>query len=104
MRDAAAAFVALGARAALVKGGHLSGDAVDVLAHGNDFRTFASPRIGAELRGTGDLLAVTIASALARESDLPAAIEVARARVRDAIETGEAFAGTRVTRRSAARR
>jgi hydroxymethylpyrimidine/phosphomethylpyrimidine kinase len=104
MRDAAAAFVALGARAALVKGGHLSGDAVDVLAHGDEFRTFASPRIGAELRGTGDLLAVTIASELARESDLPAAIEAARARVRDAIETGEAFAGTRVARRSAARR
>jgi hydroxymethylpyrimidine/phosphomethylpyrimidine kinase len=48
------------------------------------------------LRGTGDLLAVTIAAALARGATLDDAVERARGRVRNAIAHGVAFAGTRV--------
>ena len=47
MERAARALVAMGARAALVKGGHLSGkdDIVDVLVHDGVVRRFTHPRI-----------------------------------------------------------
>jgi len=46
MREAARRFVSMGARAALVKGGHLDGpEAVDVLCDGGRFHEFRSPRI-----------------------------------------------------------
>jgi len=96
MHEAARALLASGARAVLVKGGHLAGDAVDVLATAERTREFRAPRIAETLRGTGDLLAVTIAAHLARGAQLGAAIERARARVRDAIANGVPFAGTRV--------
>lgn len=101
MGDAARACLALGARAALVKGGHLAGDAVDVLAEGAQLHTFAAARVAGTLRGTGDLLAATIASSLANGYDLHAAIERARTRVRGAITRGVPFAGTRVARADA---
>jgi hydroxymethylpyrimidine/phosphomethylpyrimidine kinase len=96
MWAAAAALVGLGARAVLVKGGHLAGAATDVLADGPALRAFASPPVAGSLRGSGDLLAVTIATGLARGATLDAAIERARVRVRAAIAAGEPFAGTRV--------
>jgi hydroxymethylpyrimidine/phosphomethylpyrimidine kinase len=96
MRAAARELLAFGARAVLVKGGHLTGDATDVLAGANGTREFSSPRIDGTLRGTGDLLAVTIAAELARGAALGAAIERARHRVRDAIAHGVHFAGARV--------
>jgi hydroxymethylpyrimidine/phosphomethylpyrimidine kinase len=96
MRDAALALTELGARAALVKGGHLDGDAVDVLAFEGALRAFSAPRVSGDVRGTGDLLAVTIATELARGAALCDAIDTARTRVRDAIASGVPFAGTRV--------
>jgi hydroxymethylpyrimidine/phosphomethylpyrimidine kinase len=96
MEDAARALVALGARAALVKGGHLAGDPVDVLVEGEHVRTLASARVAGELRGTGDLLAVTIAAGLANGAPLGEAVERARHRVREAIACGVPFAGARV--------
>jgi hydroxymethylpyrimidine/phosphomethylpyrimidine kinase len=96
MLQAAQALTELGARAALVKGGHLAGDAVDVLAGEHGAHEFRSPRVAGTLRGTGDLLAVTIAACLARGASLPEAIEHARRRVREAIARGVQFAGTRV--------
>lgn len=96
MHEAAAAFVALGAQAALVKGGHLAGDAVDVLADACGTRELAAQRVAGTVRGTGDLLAVTIAGCLASGASLPDAIERARHRVREAIARGISFAGTRV--------
>ncbi len=98
MREAARALLDSGARAVLVKGGHLAGDAIDVLAHAGsqDARDFRAPRLAETLRGTGDLLAVTIAADLARGAQLSDAIERARVRVRDAIANGVPFAGTRV--------
>jgi hydroxymethylpyrimidine/phosphomethylpyrimidine kinase len=97
MRAAANELVACGARAVLVKGGHLAGDAIDVLADGRLTREFASPRIDADVRGTGDLLATSIAASLARGAPVAEAIEHARRRVREALACGVPFAGTRVT-------
>jgi hydroxymethylpyrimidine/phosphomethylpyrimidine kinase len=96
MHPAATALLAFGSRAALVKGGHLAGDAVDVLADARGTHELRSPRVPGALRGTGDLLAVTIAAGLARGANLGDAIDHARRRVREAIARGVAFAGTRV--------
>jgi hydroxymethylpyrimidine kinase/phosphomethylpyrimidine kinase len=96
MRTAANELVACGAQAALVKGGHLAGDAIDVLADGRQTREFVSPRIDADVRGTGDLLATSIAASLARGATVAEAIEHARRRVREALACGVPFAGTRV--------
>jgi hydroxymethylpyrimidine/phosphomethylpyrimidine kinase len=96
MRDAASALRGFGASAVLVKGGHLEGAAIDVLADAERTCEFSSPRVEGALRGTGDLLAVTIAACLARGAPLPEAIERARHRVREAIVRGVAFAGARI--------
>ena len=96
MHDAASALQALGARAVLVKGGHLAGDAVDVLADASGTRELRSPRVAGTMRGTGDLLAVTIAAWLARGAELHESIERARRRVGAAIASAVPFAGTRV--------
>ena len=96
MHEAAGALIAAGAGAALVKGGHLAGDPVDVFADAHGSRALHAPRIDGILRGTGDLLAATIAACVASGAPLPEAIERARRRVREAIARGTTFAGTRV--------
>ena len=96
MHGAATSFRALGARAALIKGGHLPGDPTDVLADEHGSRELASNRVGNDLRGTGDLLAITIATCLARGANLAEAVEHARRRVHEAIACGIPFAHTRV--------
>jgi len=88
MREAARALVALGARAALVKGGHLAGDAVDVLYDGRGFRELGAPRQeGRRLHGTGCVLSAAITAGLARGSDLAEAVAEAKRFVTLAIET-----------------
>ena len=88
MREAARALVALGARAALVKGGHLAGDAVDVLYDGRAFRELGAPRReGRRLHGTGCVLSAAITAGLARGSDLAEAVAEAKRFVTLAIET-----------------
>jgi len=96
MHEAAAQLVILGARSALIKGGHLTGDPIDVYADANSTSTFTSTRVEGTLRGTGDLLAVTIAACLARGAPIREAIEHARRRVREAIARGIPFANTTV--------
>lgn len=96
MRTAARELVTRGARAALVKGGHLAGDAVDVYDDGARARELVAARVEGTMRGTGDLLAVTIAAHLGAGVPMHDAIDRARSRVRSAIAHGAAFAGTRV--------
>ena len=90
--DAAAAdLLALGARAVLLKGGHLPGDeVVDVFATASGERLrLASPRIDSRnLHGTGCTLSSAIAAHLALGHALPAAVERARAFVTAAIAAG----------------
>src|SRR3954464_12319672 len=45
MRRSAERLVAMGARAALIKGGHRTGDALDVLFDGDRFSEFPAPRV-----------------------------------------------------------
>jgi hydroxymethylpyrimidine/phosphomethylpyrimidine kinase len=79
----------------LIKGGHLEGDATDVLMDNTGPRRFTDRRIDAMLRGTGDLLACAIAARLAHGDGLRESVEAARAFVRGCLASGVAFAGTR---------
>jgi hydroxymethylpyrimidine/phosphomethylpyrimidine kinase len=79
MERAAAALVRSGARYALVKGGHLSGPAIDVLADEDGCRRLEAPRIQTpHTHGTGCTLAAAIAAALALKTPVPQAVEGAK--------------------------
>ena len=88
---AAQDLLRLGARAALLKGGHLPGDwVVDVLAvQGGTCQHLASQRIATHNgHGTGCTLSSAIASHLALGAPLPHAVERARAYILGAIAAG----------------
>lgn len=88
MREAARALVALGAGAALVKGGHLAGDAIDVLYDGHEFRELRAPRIeGRRLHGTGCVLSAAIAAGLALGDGLADAVAEAKRYIVRVIES-----------------
>ncbi|MEV6059815.1 bifunctional hydroxymethylpyrimidine kinase/phosphomethylpyrimidine kinase [Nocardia asteroides] len=80
-RKAAEALHALGARWAIVKGGHLRSSEVstDLLYDGDTFREFTAPRIATgNDHGGGDTLAAAIASALANGYPVPDAVAFAK--------------------------
>jgi hydroxymethylpyrimidine/phosphomethylpyrimidine kinase len=82
LNETAAALLRRGPRAVLLKGGHLDGDPVDVLATPEAIETFSEPRIAGRMRGTGCTLAIALACELARGTALRDAVGVARAYVR----------------------
>jgi hydroxymethylpyrimidine/phosphomethylpyrimidine kinase len=91
LRRAAEALLALGPRAVLVKGGHLtdSTEAVDLLWDGDTERVLRSPRFdNLHTHGTGCTLASAIASRLALGDDLPTAVAAAKAYVTGAVAAG----------------
>ncbi len=77
MRRAARALVDRGARAALVKGGHLRGaELVDVLFDGRDFHEWRRPKIETRsTHGTGCTLSAGVAAGLAHGRSLRRAVE-----------------------------
>ena len=87
MERAGRALVKLGARAALVKGGHLVGDeVVDVLVAHGSARRFARPRLETtSTHGTGCTLSAAVAAGLAHGRPLERAVEDALDFVRRAI-------------------
>ena len=87
LRDYARRLVELGARAALLKGGHMEGDElVDVLYDGRDFRVWRRPRLATRsTHGTGCTLSAAIAAGLAQGQPLGDAIDRALAFVARAI-------------------
>ena len=92
MAEAARALVKMGAKAALVKGGHLDDDPCDVLFDGSEVYQFKAPRIDTpHTHGTGCTLASALATLLAQGSGLAAAVERARILVRRAIMGGLAL-------------
>ena len=88
-RDAAKALVDMGAKNALVKGGHLSGEPVDVLYDGQTFLEYPSERIEKNMHGTGCVLSAAITARLAIGDDLIAAIDFAKKYVFRAIEQSQ---------------
>lgn len=79
-REAAFALVALGARASLVKGGHLAGaQAVDVLVAEGVAHELAAPRVSTRhTHGTGCTYAAAIVARLARGEALLDAVQGAK--------------------------
>ncbi len=89
MEEAARRIHALGSRYVLVKGGHLKGDAVDVLWNGRELRAFSAPRVDSpNTHGTGCTFSAAIAAGLARGQAIPDAIREAKAYVTKAIAEG----------------
>jgi hydroxymethylpyrimidine/phosphomethylpyrimidine kinase len=86
LERAAVRLVELGARAALVKGGHLSGPAVDVLHDGQTTIQLSAPRLDTRhTHGTGCTLSSAIAARLALGDDLESACRAAKSYVTEAI-------------------
>lgn len=81
-RAAGEHFVRRGARAALVKGGHLAGEPADVLVTSSETVVMRGERLPGSMRGGGCTLAAALACELARGAELPAAATSAREYVR----------------------
>ena len=91
MRVAAREFVALGASAVVVKGGHLDDeeDAVDVLFDGESFHDFRAQRVATgDTHGTGCTFASAIAAELAKGAGLVQAVAAAKSYLDGAIRAG----------------
>lgn len=93
MTAAGQMLIEAGARAALVKGGHLAGDAVkDVLVTPDGARVFSHPRIETtSTHGTGCTLASAVATGLAQGLALQAAVKRAIDYTHAAIRTAPGF-------------
>jgi hydroxymethylpyrimidine/phosphomethylpyrimidine kinase len=95
MRVAAAALLALGVPAVLLKGGHLPGEElVDLLATAEGIEAFSAPRIHTRnTHGTGCTTASALAAGLAQGMTLRDAVLRARAYVRAAISSAPGLGG-----------
>jgi hydroxymethylpyrimidine/phosphomethylpyrimidine kinase len=89
-RRAARVLQQLGARAVVVKGGHLDTPLIhDVLVDGDDERVVRGSRVpGRHTHGTGCTYAAAIAARLALGDSVAAAVEAAQAYVRGAMAAG----------------
>lgn len=93
MGSAARSLLAMGARAVLIKGGHLAGEVVSdlLLLRGGEPHWMRAPRIAtANTHGTGCTLSSAIAAYLALGMALRDAVEAARAYIRGALAAGAA--------------
>ncbi len=87
VRRAARDILELGPRAVIIKGGHRSGDAVDLLFDGNRFHAFSARRVETRnTHGTGCTFSAAIAAGLARGLDVVEAVGAAKAYLTAAIE------------------
>ncbi|WP_030787493.1 bifunctional hydroxymethylpyrimidine kinase/phosphomethylpyrimidine kinase [Streptomyces sp. NRRL S-920] len=94
MRRAAAAVLAYGPKWVLIKGGHLRGDAVDLLTDGSEEYVLRAPRHdNRHTHGTGCTLASAIAAQLAKGQSVPGAVAAAKEYVTGAIAAGFALGG-----------
>ncbi len=88
MRHAAEMLMAMGPKAVLVKGGHLKGDAIDILFHKGKRLEFSARRIDTRhTHGTGCTYSAAITAALALGDDLPTAVGRAKQYITEAIES-----------------
>ena len=95
MRRAAKTMRGRGASNVLVKGGHLRGDAVDLLYNSaGEFHEFASPRIETRhTHGTGCAFSAAITAELANGTGLVDAVAKAKAFVTEAIRSNPGLGG-----------
>lgn len=95
MVRAGEALLRCGAKAVLMKGGHLEGDMIaDVLVSRDGVEIFRNPRMESRhTHGTGCTLASAIAMGLAQQRPLREAVRRARAYVQEAIRTAPGLGG-----------
>ena len=86
MRRAARRIYAMGCRGVIVKGGHFTGDAVDILFDGENFYEYPAPRIETKhTHGTGCTFSSAIAANLARGLTIDKAVQDAKMYINTAI-------------------
>lgn len=86
MKAAARKIYAMGAGHVMIKGGHLSGDAEDILFDGKSFLSFTTKRVPTKnTHGTGCTFSSAIASGLALGKTVPEAVRDAKAYITMAI-------------------
>ena len=79
MEEAARRIAQMGPKAVLVKGGHLTDDAVDLLYYQGRVQRFTARRVSSEnTHGTGCTYSAAITAELAKGHELEAAIETAK--------------------------
>lgn len=87
MKEAAKKLIELGPKAVLVKGGHLDGEANDVLYDGSEFSVFKQNRIHTKnTHGTGCTLSSAIASNLAKGKSIADSVKEGKRYITLAIE------------------
>lgn len=92
MCEAAKRLCGMGARAALVKGGHLEGSSVDVLCDGTHCFEFPAERLNTpHTHGTGCTFSAAITAELARGAPLQPAVRRAKAFITEAIRSNPAL-------------
>jgi hydroxymethylpyrimidine/phosphomethylpyrimidine kinase len=89
MRRAAEVLIGMGARNVLVKGGHLKGDALDLLyLEGGDVQEFSAGRIDTtHTHGTGCTYSAAVTAELAKGTGLVQAVSLAKTFVTEAIRS-----------------
>jgi hydroxymethylpyrimidine/phosphomethylpyrimidine kinase len=88
MEEAAKRLRDMGSQFVLVKGGHMEGDAVDVLFDGSVFNYFRSVRIGhTNIHGTGCVLSAAITAYLALGNPVDDAVRLGKDFITEAIAT-----------------
>ncbi len=89
MQRAAEALIGMGARNVLVKGGHLAGDALDLLyLEGGEVHEFSAARIETpHTHGTGCTYSAAITAELAKGTGLVQAVSLAKTFVTEAIRS-----------------
>jgi len=94
MREAARRIADFGVKSVLIKGGHLAGDAVDILWHGGIFSEYRSPRLETRhTHGTGCTYSAAITACLARGVSVPDAVDEAKKFIHEAIRTAPGLGG-----------
>jgi len=89
MKEAAVRIHRLGCGAVLVKGGHLTADAVDILFDGHRFTRFTAERIASRnTHGTGCTTSAAIAANLAKGKPLTEAVGISKHYITEAIRSG----------------
>jgi hydroxymethylpyrimidine/phosphomethylpyrimidine kinase len=94
MRQAARKLASLGAASVLIKGGHLQGDALDILFTDGEFHEFRARRIETRhTHGTGCTYSAAITAELAKGTPLVNAVQVAKVFITEAIRTNPGLGG-----------
>jgi len=87
MKKAGEMILKMGAKNVLIKGGHLDGDAVDVLIGENLLEIYSGKRFDRKnTHGTGCTLSSSIASHLALGYDIKEAVRLSKIYISEAIE------------------